>query len=556
LSGNVLIPFEYDNIWKMDNGNYYYMWRDKKIGIRTREKELLPCKFAYLRSIGANLFVVGSSDSRTNSGNSYTGLNFGIVTIKGDTLVPCRFNVVTIPSGFSYVKNKSEPYGVVNAGGPQLISVCLGDSTGLYTFEGKCILAPKYKLVAVPRLNAYGQIYFNYNESVADRYHLNSTLFFTEKGKYGVVAPGKGLIQAAVFDAVVMEMATNKRPAFYRVQRNGKWGLLNEDGSERLACNYATIQFYTQNIFVAEKEAKLKEYDWRSDKVKPRVYQKIFPAYNSYIDLVSGAEFYSNREDSVIHRCTVLARLPGDVVMINPADAVEGRGKNAKRVEVNWVSLTTSYYFSVQTKKGKLLCNRDYKIIIPPGAYKSFHNVDEAHSFVVITNGGKAGMMDSTGKLVVDTVFEAIGTKQVNGMIFVKPWKPHDSLVSGHCAEGWALADTLGRLLTEPNLSTTELSEYEPRQFLVTKDGIGVFDIYQRKFITPPRYINGIFTGDGGWILQTQDSLFMPFSFDGKPMSDKSWKGLLHVAGTNEIDHSSASFASAEGIAAPDSTKL
>lgn len=551
LSGKILIPFQYDGLWREQYENYFHIVVDKKMGLRNYEKELLPCRYPYLERVAnTSLFIVAGNDLN----RSPTGINVGLINLTGDTLVPCRFNALKIPNQQGYETN-TPPRILSITAKALLITAHRGDTIGMYDFSGKCLLEPKYVLANVTRFDAYGNVWYNRFSQGEECYYEGDPRVFSENGKLGIVTPGKGVIQPAVFDSVYIHLPSYARPGFYRVRKNGRWGLLNADGTTLLPCDFRQISFYPRQIFVFEKEEKIREYNWRSNKILPKVYQKILPVSNAYNDLVSDYEFYSNCDDTVIHRCKILARLTDDISIINPGDGVEGKGSQARHVEISSVRYGSSYYFSVLTKKGNLLCDENYRVILPPGKYQSFYGLYDARNIVVVSRGGKVGMIDSTGKTVIDTVFEAIGTGCTNGMIFVKPPTQNKSSERA-CADGWAISDTTGKLLTRPIIRATELSKYQARQLLITSEGVGVFDIYERRFVTPTNFINGLFTGAGCCIMQTRDSLFLPIAFDGKPMSAKAWKGLLHVAGDRETDHYRSDYDIIDGRIVHDSTKL
>lgn len=520
--GTIKIPFVYDALGKDYYHDYFHIQIGKKHGIRNYEKELLPCKYTVLDRIEwRELFVAGSNDSA-----SHLNKNMGVIDVKGDTLIPFQFTQFSIPKD-NYYSGRDVYNGYKRPLNPLIVAV-RNELSGLYTFEGKCMLEPRYRL-SKP---AFGNSEFtsdHYNYKRDDNTYASEPLQFLENGKYGIILPGKGEIQPAVFESVFLYLGFGKRPAIFTVLRDGKWGLLNKDGTELLACNYRSIAFHFGHIFVGEKEDRILEFNWRTKKMEARVYQKILPATN-HINLVSDGDFYDNYNDSVISRCEVLATFSGNISVLNSNDAIEGKGSQAERVQLGALGYNRIRYFAISTKNGVLLCDNKYKPIIPPNRYQNFTDLKSSGKLIVTTKSNKVGVIDSIGKLVVDTIFEAIEDYLIKGLMFVKPLQKTISILDKTVKSGWALADLSGKLLTEPTLYESNFYHIYTYQFLTTKNGVGVFDFNKRRFIIPATFKNGFFTDNGDIIMQKRNGRFALFTIQGKLLSGNDWQSLVHLS--------------------------
>ena len=534
IKGNVKIPFLYDELWKVPYTDLFHIKLNKKLGLRDYEKELLPCKFTTLGNTEYyNLYVAGTSDTASHPYEPFSGKNVGIINLKGDTIIPFRFKAFRIPQ--RYYPRITTPYKYSTPPLGPLIVAISNEGMGLYTTEGKCLLEPRYN-ISVPPVNFDADItYRSYDYRDDKNIYSNEPLMFTENGKIGIVFPGKGLIQPAVYESLILQVAPGKRPPVFHVSKNGKQGLLNGDGTELLTCKYEKTLFYSGRVFVSEKEGLIREYNLRKKRFESRTYQKILLDHRSPLKLVSDDSFYTIQNDTVIRQCKVLANLPGDIRILDDYSAIAGKGLTAESILVQRLVNSTINNLVIYSKSGALLCDVEYNVILHSNKYSSFENMYWVPRIIVTTKTGKEGIIDTKGNLVVDTIFENISEYPRYGRLFVKPLTAKRHGPHEYSPKGWAIADSTGQLLTKPDVFMQEYDKYyNTCMFIKTGRGAGVFDFEKGRFIIPPLYKNGFVTGNGDILMQTKDRLFVPFAVDGKKLSPRGWKGLIHISGDTD----------------------
>jgi hypothetical protein len=537
----VLIPIEYDALWPMPNDSCFYIVKNKKTGIRTFNRIVVPCVYGYFKKADyGDLFMVGSEGGSDANGMVYAGKNFGIIKLNGDTVIPCRYDFLKLPDRYTIGNRYESEQRYLNT---LIVAGMSNGRVALYDYSGKCLLEPVFNFIDPIELDAFGAYaYSSSYRRVSDYvFARGQSLLFLDQTKMGFVTVGKGIVQPAQFDSVYHHQGYNKRNELLRVRRDGKWGLLNMDGSTLLPCDYQQIMIYANTIMVKDNKKGYREWDFRTKTFRKQNYEHVI-RLNNFLILTKGKNYYTNAEDTMIRLCKNVRELDEDIIILNRGVILQGKGKNAKPAKLNGIKAGNAYYYAVQTDKGKLLCDQEFKVLVKAGVYFGFGDVDYSNNLVVITQSGKTGLMDISGKLVLDTVYEAIGSSEIQGMLMVKPLPQKGEEASGRCMYGWALVDSKGTRLTEPILVTNALKGYAERQFILTLRGLGVFDLLTRKFVVAPAYRNGFFTGDGGCIMQNQDHRFIPFNFKGEAMTAKGWTHLLNVGGSNNISRDDADY--------------
>lgn len=527
-NGTIIIPLVYDQIWVQLYSSIFHISRDNRYGLRNYEKELLPCRYTTLQKAQEhNLYIAGTSDSVPQTQDRYNGKNIGVITVSGDTIVPFRFSAIGFPLTMDGREQTTNKYSIPPSGA--LIIATCKEGTGLYSQEGKCLLEPKYNLfmpivrddedISHPRFDFRDQRNFYSNEPV----------LVMENDRYGIAFPGKGLVQPAVYESITLRLSPGKRPAIFQTVKDGKQGLLHEDGTDLLDCEYPLINFYCGRIFVTNKEGLIEEYDWRNRTFRPRQYQKILTRGTSHILLISGDSLHVLQGDSAIRPCKVLASLPGDIRILDDHSVIAGKGQAAEMAQVQ--RLYRSNNLVIQTKDALILCDQNFKVLIHSGNYAYFDDMQMSGRTYAVTKSGKYGMIGDSGRLTVDTAFGVIKDCPIYGRLFVKPLAAIKNEDDKYRREGWAVADSAGNLLTAPDLVVPDHTYFETCMFWKTKSGVGLFDFKKGAFLIPPVYKNGFTTEHQYIVMQTKNKEFVIYSPDFKKLSPLSWKGLIHISG-------------------------
>jgi hypothetical protein len=201
--GKTLTPFEFDIAGDFKNGSAIVS-KDEKYGlINTTGTFLLKPVFNELNFINDSLLKASNEDEL-----------LGIIDVKGDTILPFQYDAIGEFSEHRALVTKNEKCGYVNEQGELVIPIVFSYSSALLTtalFEnGYALLKQKNKSIII---DSTGKV-----------------LKF--RGYEDYKRPFLGLIP---------------------VQKNKKWGFVNEKGQQRIPCKYESVESFVDTLAIIKQ---------------------------------------------------------------------------------------------------------------------------------------------------------------------------------------------------------------------------------------------------------------------------------------------------------------
>ncbi len=202
--GKTITPFEYDIAGDFKNG-YAIVSKEEKYGlINSAGVFLLKSVFGELNFINDSLLKASNDDEL-----------LGIIDVNGDTILPFEYDAIGEFSEHRALVCKNEKCGYVNEQGELVIPVAFSYSSALLTtalFEnGYALLKQRNKSIII---DSSGKV-----------------LKF--RGYEDYKRPSMGLIP---------------------VQKNKKWGFVNENGKLRIPCKYESVESFVDTLAIIKQD--------------------------------------------------------------------------------------------------------------------------------------------------------------------------------------------------------------------------------------------------------------------------------------------------------------
>lgn len=208
------------------------VWLDGKAGgINKNGDVIIPFKYDYINSFCGSDMLVASLDSKVALMNS-----------KGELLFEPKFDHIDLGSeddmfAASYVKEDGSCKNV------------------FINKQGEIILTTDYTEI-YPFYNGFATIY--------------------KSNKCGILASNGMELVPPIYDEV---FNIDSSGSIFQVCLKGKWGLIDKTQKEILKCEYDTIDLYTENIFIVNKDNKWGLFNKSSNKFTDIIYDEITPSF-------------------------------------------------------------------------------------------------------------------------------------------------------------------------------------------------------------------------------------------------------------------------------------
>lgn len=532
-TGKTIIPFEYDMLTPQSGSNIYLTMRNKRYGLRSKEKELFPPRYAWIEQTSWGDYYTASDTMRNQIYASITpfiGKRIGVIDSKGDTIIPFLFDQITMPhypsAGYTSACSVYLPERMRD--GPPLIRVMKNQLEGFYSFKGELLLEPKYELSS-SRAPAF-----------PPEPRAGDFFAYEENGKWRLVAIGKQPQKTETYDALT-SISTTKyiqsryvTTSLWRARTGKKIALLDHRGKTIIPAEYDSIYFLrNEPVLLAIQKNSYFVFDTAGKKIAPQKFETVAPPHFGELQFLAYKDSIYCIRDGQLHTFRLIRKITPTVyamTMDSPNNPVffERSGKYWKQLAYGYGSEKRTNW-SITTSTGPLLCDLSYQLLLSSNAFAGFGYYGYTDRSFAMTKTGKIGLIDPAGKLVLDTVYEAIGEAPFHGMHWVKPWQPYDSTVASHCYGGWALADSTGHLIIAPRVLAPPPSYMTGKFYLRTKSGLGIFDEAQLRYIIQPLYSRIAQFSDCGYLLRTSGHHFAAADTNGNLLTDTSWTNILHI---------------------------
>ena len=210
-----------------------------------------------------NWIVKPQYDSGTiwkgNYGKIEKNDSVGLIDETGNIVLPCMYKRVDVFEGFVYVTDHEDRNGVYHFGRKELIVPCIykeiwrnynddpyfivtdfNNHSGVFSYvENKYLIPCKFKHV---KFNSYSSSDFTYWEVTDD--NDNHGTFSVDEQK---------MIVPCEYSEIWHYYEEN---CWYVTKKEGFKGRLNNDGSVRIPCIYASIRYAAENVYLVNKGGK------------------------------------------------------------------------------------------------------------------------------------------------------------------------------------------------------------------------------------------------------------------------------------------------------------
>ena len=284
-TGDVVIPFKYDDVWDFEEGLAAVKLKGKQGFIDKSGKEVVPIKYdniggfheglAFVELNGKFGFVDKSGTEvvplkydgvcNFHEGFSKVGLNgrCGCIDMSGNEVVPLKYDDVWgFHEGLAAVKLKGK-FGFVDKSGTEVVPLKY-DSAGSFS-EG---------LAAVELKDKWGFIDMSGNEVVPLKYY---TVQVSGEGFTTVRLKGKwGFIDKSSKEVVPLKY--DNMGYFHKghaaVELKGKWGLIDKSGKEVVPLKYDYVGDFHEGLAAVELKGKCGFVDKSGNEVVPLKYDR------------------------------------------------------------------------------------------------------------------------------------------------------------------------------------------------------------------------------------------------------------------------------------------
>ena len=388
-TGDVVIPFKYDDVWDFEEGLAAVKLKGKQGFIDKSGKEVVPIKYdniggfheglAFVELNGKFGFVDKSGTEvvplkydgvcNFHEGFSKVGLNgrCGCIDMSGNEVVPLKYDDVWgFHEGLAAVKLKGK-FGFVDKSGTEVVPLKY-DSAGSFS-EG---------LAAVELKDKWGFIDMSGNEVVPLKYY---TVQVSGEGFTTVRLKGKwGFIDKSSKEVVPLKY--DNMGYFHKghaaVELKGKWGLIDKSGKEVVPLKYDYVGDFHEGLAAVELKGKFGFVDKSGTEVVPLKYDR--------------AEFFSEGHAAV--------ELKGKWGFIDKS------GKEVVPLKYDDVWGFKEGLANVSLNGKKNYINKSGKEVVPQ-KYDYMYHFHEG--LLRVELNGKLGFVDKSGKVAVPLKYDYVG---------------------------------------------------------------------------------------------------------------------------------------------------
>jgi len=288
----VLLPFEYEEIkhWKDD---LFFVKKGQWGVINLKGEEIQPMMYNWVIPYDNGLAAVRISGrfammttqwelvtpfsyepASFNEGIivSATGLfgNFGAYDLKGNTIVPYDrgYNWISpFVDGYAYFQTKEDRWGVINDKGEEIIPAIYSFvATNTIRMEGQEDAQPIFSdgLACVADGYDYGAIDKEGSVVIPFIYNFiypfrdGCAIAVNKQGKYGVINTKGEEVIPFRFDRIDFPFVNGYASAVRNISESeSKMGIIDIEGNIIMPFEYTFIQYYTDDLFISEKETGL-----------------------------------------------------------------------------------------------------------------------------------------------------------------------------------------------------------------------------------------------------------------------------------------------------------
>lgn len=372
LNGSLVIEPTFDFAENFVNGKAVIKINDKKGYIDYEGNIIIDPNFEQ-----ADKFVNGRAAVAVYINNN---LRYGLINEKGNFIVEPTYNRIKIGPWNSAIIELDRKYGLTDFNGDVIVKPMYDNIEDFDKVNQKNVakvrFEEKYGLI-----DDKGNIIF---EPVYDEIEINENnenAIVIKDRKYGVVNLDKEEIIPCVYNHINSFSPDETNYKFYEVENDGKYGLISDENQIIIPFNYNKyLKFLSPVLFGAEKEnGRLDIYSSDGKKLFDREFKDIkFIGEN----LILCDDILINKEGKILYK---EVRIPDHLPFIN---------------------LTGNYLINISLNNVYGYINNEGKIKIEPqfSFATPFHN-----GFALVkTKEDKMGVIDQTGKFIIDPIYDSI----------------------------------------------------------------------------------------------------------------------------------------------------
>ena len=526
-----VLPVEFSVLKVEDSGDFSYR-KDTLYGYgNVFTKFISPAKYLHEVYFENSALGIFSVDSSYDYGDGYFNENYydvGVIDYYGKVIVPPVYDKIFFQ------------YSIDTA-----IWVKKNDKYGMFDIHGKKLLDTLYTLVGNPEA---------YAESPYESFK-EETIIIRNK-KFSIVNDSGKLLLPFKYDSLSI---TGNGVVFLH---NHKYGLLGSDYKPLSHRRYSSLtQGYENysdyddgsweysNLLIACYKGKYGVVNSEDSIVLPFKYDLGFFDGNNGIEMIKGDtihdfDAYNNEvvernhepeeadDAPMISFCTGLDEF-NDGNSIQVCGVRNGWGKLLlpPKYVVDYVGPNIVIYHDEKDRVGILVPG--HQPVLLSSKFINIVSHDE-ESILVTTNSGKVGVINADGKIVVDTIFYAIGYYDLNAKAWwVKAipvnvsdkYSQHYSVYEG----GWGLITTHGKYLLQPVLETPVHFEYSGLGIAKKESGTGIVDT--SGVVILPLVYDEISLQSNNYFIVKKDGLYGFADDSGKIVVAPKWKNVTSFNG-------------------------
>lgn len=391
----------------------------------------------------------------------------GVMKSDGTIIIEPYFDEI---SPVRYKNSLSDPW-----------KVRLNDKFGIVNSAGIQIIPPEYDKI-------FPLTILDRNTRVGIRNYMVET-----GGKFAYVIPDSSVIPAIFYDSIVPIINTNTYSDYVCTglitKQNGYYGILNTDGSERMESKYKahfrSEHYYDRQYFSVGKE--ISEFIFKTEAIQEVSWSLFIEDgdLNYYSNATAFKAFkFSEGRNAIIGLDKEFQNHSqyGDLLVVNPPSPKSWRVYNTftkQRIPISGIA-------TISPMQGDL--------------------------YQIRTQKDRAGVIDSKGKLIIDTIYFAINENQNSSAI----WAAKRNNAN---AAKWVLLDSVGRQIL-PNTFDLPFAINSGDQMITQNNRMGLLDSKNLIWKIRPEYPclfrligdyyyvanlenkKGIVRGDGSIVLQ------------------------------------------------------
>ena len=244
----------------------------------------------------------GSTGKNFENGPLLVSLNerFSYVNNKKEVVHVLQNNVDICDDYFQYSDyrlkvSNNDKCGYIDTGGEQIIPIQY-DDCGLFRYE----LAPVKKGEKWGVINPNGELVIPFLYDNAVVYKDGSGVHLEKDGKSGFFLPSKQIRTDIIYDDFIKTDYYNGTN--YRVQKNGKWGSLNQNLEKAIPAIYDRLDRIGQNLYRAKIKDKWGVIDFDNNEVLPAEMDSVyFYLENLHCFKREGHSYIADSTGNIIH---------------------------------------------------------------------------------------------------------------------------------------------------------------------------------------------------------------------------------------------------------------